>query len=149
LLTVSTSVTRRSPSLVVQVRLDQSPSTLTRLPLVKPSSATSGAPYSSQTLALKKLLAVLSVRFSDQPQRWAAAPAAFMGLAGLAALSGSTAVHAVFRWVWPPVLLGLVVWMFLLVRRQLPGRGARWLLYPVLAVLLLAALGGGFETVRE
>jgi hypothetical protein len=28
------------------------------------------------------LLAVLSVRFSDQPQRWAAAPAVFMGLAG-------------------------------------------------------------------
>jgi pimeloyl-ACP methyl ester carboxylesterase len=95
------------------------------------------------------LLAVLSVRFSDQPQRWAAAPAAFMGLAGLAALSGSTAVHAVFRWVWPPVLLGLVVWMFLRVRRQLPSRGARWLLYPVLAVLLLAAVGGGYETVRE
>jgi hypothetical protein len=86
------------------------------------------------------LLAVLSVRFSDQPQRWAAAPAAFMGLASLAALSGSTAVHAVFRWMWPPVLLGLVVWMLLRVRRQLPGRGARWLLYPVLAVLLVAAV---------
>ena len=39
--------------------------------------------------------------------------------------------------------------MFLRVRRQLPGRGARWLLYPVLAVLLLAAVGGGYETVRE
>jgi pimeloyl-ACP methyl ester carboxylesterase len=95
------------------------------------------------------LLAVLSVRFSDQPQRWAAAPAAFMGLASLAALSGSAAVDAVFRWVWPPVVLGLVVWMLLRVRRQLPGRGARWLLYPVLAVLLVAAVGGGYETVRE
>ena len=28
------------------------------------------------------LLAVLSVRFSDQPQRWAAAPAAFLAVAG-------------------------------------------------------------------
>src|SRR5512133_2637532 len=37
--------------------LDQSPSTLTRLPLVKPSSATSAAPSSSQTLALKKIVA--------------------------------------------------------------------------------------------
>ena len=37
------------------------------------------------------LLAVLSVRFTDQPQRWAAAPAVFMGVAGLALLSGSAA----------------------------------------------------------
>jgi len=95
------------------------------------------------------LLAVLSVRFSDQPQRWAAAPGVFMGLAGLAALSGSAAVDAVFRCVWPPVLLGLVVWMLLRVRRQLPSRGARWLLYPILAVLLVAAVGGGYEAVRE
>jgi hypothetical protein len=28
------------------------------------------------------MLAVLSVRFTDQPQRWAAVPALFMGLAG-------------------------------------------------------------------
>ena len=86
------------------------------------------------------LLAVLSVWFSEQPQRWAAAPAAFIGLAGLAALSGSAAVDAVFRWVWPPLLLGLVVWMLLRVRRQLPSRGARWLLYSILAVLLVAAV---------
>ena len=95
------------------------------------------------------LLAVLSVRFSDQPQRWAAAPAAFMAVAGLASLSGSAAVHDVLSWVWPPVLFGLVVWMFLRVRRQLRSRGARWLLYPVLAVLGIASVGGGYETVRE
>ncbi|MDH4277978.1 MAG: alpha/beta hydrolase, partial [Acidimicrobiia bacterium] len=29
------------------------------------------------------MLAVLSVRFSDRPQRWAAAPAGFMGSGGL------------------------------------------------------------------
>jgi hypothetical protein len=29
------------------------------------------------------LLAALSTRFSDQPQRWAAAPAMFMAVAGL------------------------------------------------------------------
>ena len=39
------------------------------------------------------LLAVLSVRFSDQPQRWAAAPAAFMAVLGVASLSGSAPVH--------------------------------------------------------
>jgi hypothetical protein len=95
------------------------------------------------------LLAVLSVRFSDQPQRWAAAPAAFMGVAGVASLSGSAAVQAVFSWVWPPVMFGLVVWMFLRVRRQLRSRIGRWLLYPVLAMLMVASVGGGYETVRE
>jgi pimeloyl-ACP methyl ester carboxylesterase len=95
------------------------------------------------------LLAVLSVRFSDQPQRWAAAPATFMAVAGLVSLSGFAAVQAVFRWVWPPVLFGLVVWMFLRVRRQMRSRIGRWLLYPVLAVLMIASVGGGYQTVRE
>jgi pimeloyl-ACP methyl ester carboxylesterase len=95
------------------------------------------------------LLAVLSVRFTDQPQRWAAAPAAFMGVAGLASLSGSAAVHDVLSWVWPPVLFGLVVWMVLRARRQLRSRSARWLVYLVLAVLGIAAVGGGYQTVRE
>src|SRR5215203_5480921 len=34
------------------------------------------------------LLAVLSTRFSDQPQRWAAAPATFMAVAGLVHSAG-------------------------------------------------------------
>ena len=96
------------------------------------------------------LLAVLSVRLSDQPQRWAAAPAVFMAVAGLISLlPPGSVVQDVFGWVWPPVLFGLVVWMFLRARRQLRSRGARWLLYPVLAVLMLASVGGGYETVRE
>jgi pimeloyl-ACP methyl ester carboxylesterase len=95
------------------------------------------------------LLAVLSIGFSDQPQRWAAAPAAFFGVAGVASLSGSAAVQAVFSWVWPPVLLGLVVWMFVRIRRQLRSRIGRWLLYPVLVVLMISSIGGGFETARE
>ncbi len=95
------------------------------------------------------LLAVLSVRFTDQPQRWAAAPAAFMALVGLALLSGSAAVHDLLGWVWPPALFGLVVWMFLQARRQLRSRGARWLVYLVLAALGIASVGGGYETVRE
>ena len=95
------------------------------------------------------LLAVLSTRFSDQPQRWAAAPATFMAVAGLVSLSGSAAVQAGFSWIWPPVLFGLVVWMFLRVRRNMRSRIGRWLLYPVLAVLMIAAVGGGYQTVRE
>jgi hypothetical protein len=95
------------------------------------------------------LLAVLSTRFSDQPQRWAAVPATFMAVAGLVSLSGSAAVQAGFSWVWPPVLFGLVVWMFLRVRHDMRSGIGRWLLYPVLAVLMIAAVGGGYETVRE
>ena len=95
------------------------------------------------------LLAVLSVRFSDQPQRWAVVPAGFFALAGLISLVESDAVQGLFGWVWPPLLLGLVVWMFSRARRQLPSRTRRWLLYPLSVVLALAAIGGGYQTVRE
>jgi pimeloyl-ACP methyl ester carboxylesterase len=95
------------------------------------------------------LLAVLSVRFSDQPQRWAAAPAAFFALAGLISLlPPGSVVQKVFAWVWPPLLLGLVVWMFVRARR-LQSRTRRWLVYPLLAMLALASIGGGYETGRE
>ena len=96
------------------------------------------------------LLAVLSARFSTQPQRWAAAPAVFMAVAGLISLlPPRSVVHGVFGWVWPPVLFGLVVWMFLSAGRHIRSRVARWLLYPVLAVLMAASVGGGYETVRQ
>ena len=39
--------------------------------------------------------------------------------------------------------------MFLQARRHLRSRGARWLVYLVLAVLGIASVGGGYETVRE
>ena len=67
------------------------------------------------------LLAVLSIRFTDQSQTWAAVPAAFMALAGGVALSGSAIVQTVFDWIWPPLLLGLAGLMWLRVRRQLPA----------------------------
>ncbi len=93
------------------------------------------------------LLAVLSIRFTDQPQRWAAAPAAFMVLAASVAFSESATAHTIFSWVWPPLLAGIVAWMLLSIRRQLPSRLGRWLLYPVIAALGLAAIGGGYATV--
>jgi pimeloyl-ACP methyl ester carboxylesterase len=95
------------------------------------------------------LLAVLSIRFSDQPQRWAAAPVLFFALAGAIPLIGSEALNSVWRWIWPPMLLALVVWIFLRARQHLHSRTGRWLLYPLLAVLLLASIGGGYQTVRE
>ena len=94
------------------------------------------------------MLAVLSVRFSDQPQRWAAAPALFMGLGGLLLLAFGSSVESVLMWVWPPALLVLVVWMIVRSRQHLRS-GIRWLLYPVFAVLLLGSVGGAYEAVAE
>ena len=95
------------------------------------------------------MLAVLSVRFTDQPQRWAAAPALFMGLGGLLLVGFGSSVHEVLNWVWPPALLALAIWMIVRAHRQLRSRSRRWLLYPVIAMLALASIGGGYETVRE
>ena len=95
------------------------------------------------------MLAVLSVRFTDQPQRWAAAPALFLGLGGLLLVVFGSEVHGVLEWVWPPALLALVVWMVVRARRQLRSRSGRWLLYPVFALMAVAAIGGGYETVAE
>jgi pimeloyl-ACP methyl ester carboxylesterase len=94
-------------------------------------------------------LAVLSVRFTDQPQRWAAAPALLMGLGGVLLVAFGSSVQAVLNWVWPPVMLALAIWMIVRVHRQLRSRSARWLLYLVVGVLALASVGGGYETVRE
>ena len=95
------------------------------------------------------MLAVLSVRFTDQPQRWAVAPALVMGLGGLLLVGFGSAVRQVLDWVWPPVMLALAVWMLVCVHRQLQSRGGRWLLYPVTAVLALASIGGGYQTLGE
>ena len=95
------------------------------------------------------MLAVLSVRFTDQPQRWAAAPALFMGVAGLLLITlGSTTQH-VLTWLWPPALLALTIWMVVQARRQLRSTAGRVLLYPVFAILAVASVGGGIEEVLE
>ena len=97
------------------------------------------------------LLWALSVRFTDHPQRWAAVPAAVMGVGGAALLifTPSNATLDALGWVWPPALLGLLVWITTRIRRQLPRRGGRWMLYPVIAVTALAAIGGGIHTVSQ
>jgi pimeloyl-ACP methyl ester carboxylesterase len=94
------------------------------------------------------LLAVLSVRFTDQPQRWAVAPALLMGLGGLVLVAFGSSVQTVLNWVWPPATLALAIWMIARVHRQLRSRGARWLLYLVIGALALASIGGGYETAR-
>ncbi|WP_433728215.1 alpha/beta hydrolase [Actinoplanes sp. CA-051413] len=92
-------------------------------------------------------LAVLSARLTDQPQIWAAVPAAFMGLGGLLLLVFGSSVDRVLSWVWPAAVLVLVVWMVVQARRHLRSRSRRWLLYPVIGMLTVAAVGGAYETV--
>jgi pimeloyl-ACP methyl ester carboxylesterase len=91
------------------------------------------------------LLAVLSIRFTDQPQRWAVAPAVVMALAAVLLLVAPHASADLLRWVWPPVALVLAVWVWIRARRALHSRTRVWLLNPVLVILVLLALAGGYE----
>jgi pimeloyl-ACP methyl ester carboxylesterase len=94
------------------------------------------------------MLAVLSTRLTSQPQRWAFVPAAVMAVTGLGLITfapgNSGLTHA--GWIWPPVMFALAAWMGVQMRRALTGR-VRWLLYPVIAALALASVGGAAETV--
>lgn len=97
------------------------------------------------------LLALLSVRLTDQSQRWAQVPAAYFLLigAGLLVFAPSAETMTLLGWVWPPLLLALVVWMFVQARKHLRSRTRVWLLYPVLGFLALAALGGVYGAIQE
>lgn len=96
-------------------------------------------------------LAWLSGHRTDQPQRWAYVPAIFMGALGLAFLvfRPSDGLFRAFGWVWPIAAAGLAIWMIIQSRRSLHNWSRLGILYPVLALLLLAAVGGGYETIRE
>ena len=93
------------------------------------------------------MLALLSARFTSQPQRWARVPAAGMAAAGLTLLIAQPDDRALNTagWVWPPIAFALAVWMFVQLRRSLRGR-VRWLLYPVVASLAIGSVGGMYET---
>lgn len=97
------------------------------------------------------LLAVLSARFTHRPQRWAAVPAAAMGIssAGLIALAPGAGTLSALGWVWPPLLLVLVTWMIVRARRRPASRLQPWLLYPIFGALALTAIGGGYETLAN
>jgi pimeloyl-ACP methyl ester carboxylesterase len=97
------------------------------------------------------LLAVLSMLWTDQPQRWAAVPAGLMALAGASLLIFAPDANAfnALGWVWPPVLIALAIWMVVQAHRHLRSLTRRLMLYPLLGVLALAAVGGGYETIQE
>lgn len=95
------------------------------------------------------LLAVASTRLTSQPQQWALAPGAASVVAGLALLIIEPSGHLldVAGWVWPALLVGLVVRSFRGARQALQNWARRALLYPALLVLLLIAVGGAAGTV--
>ena len=95
------------------------------------------------------MLAFLSTVWTNQPQRWAIAPSAFMAFfgAGLIVFSPDARALSVISWLWPLPVLALVVWIVFRARAALHSHTRRWFLYPVLAVLGLAALGGAYQTV--
>src|SRR3954447_6562797 len=95
------------------------------------------------------MLAVLTGRMTDQPQRWAWVPAAVLAATGLGLVvpAPGDRVLTAAGWVWPPLLLALALWMGMRVHRVLAAGSGRWLLYPVVAVIAAAAVGGAIETV--
>jgi len=94
------------------------------------------------------LLATLTSRHTDQPQRWAAVPATVMGAAGASMLLFAPTGNEL-GWVWPPAVLALVVWMVRRARRDLRSRARIFVLYPVFVVLAVSAAGGAIETYAE
>ena len=77
------------------------------------------------------------------PPRWASAAP------GSSSSRPAPARSSALGWVWPPLLLALVVWMIVHARRRPSSRLQPWLLYPVFGVLALTAIGGGYETLRN
>jgi pimeloyl-ACP methyl ester carboxylesterase len=97
------------------------------------------------------MLAMLSIRWTAQPQRWALAIAGFMAIAGGALLifqPRGAAIDAV-GWIWPPVFLVLLAGAVRRIHRDLRGRSRAWVVYPLFALYALCALGSGYQTIRE
>ena len=94
------------------------------------------------------LLAASTTRWTSQPQRWARVPATVMAVTGIALLvirPGNDGLDAA-GWLWPPAALALAVWMVRAAHRA-ATRGVRWLVYPAISLLAVAALGGALATV--
>src|SRR4029079_7484957 len=97
------------------------------------------------------LLAMLSTRWTAQPQRWPAPLAGYMALSGAALLvfAPSDPVLDALGWVRPPIWLALAVATGVRARRGLRRRPRSWLVSPLLTVYALCAVGGCYQTIRE
>ena len=70
---------------------------------------------------------------------------AITGVALLAVSPGNDTLTAA-GWVWPPAALVLAVWIAVRHAPTTTGR-SHWLLYPVIALVTVTAVGGAVETV--
>lgn len=97
------------------------------------------------------VLAVLSARWTGQPQRWALVPAAVMGAVGVAVLllPLNDTTMRLAGWIWPPLLAALAVWIVIQARRHLRSTSRVFVIYPLCAILALSAAGGITETAWE
>lgn len=96
------------------------------------------------------MLAFLSTHKTTRPQSWAYVPAAVLAgsAALLAAVNPGEPTMTRLAWVWAPALVVLAVWVERRTRRELPGR-ARFFVYPVTLVMLLAGLGGLYQATTK
>src|SRR4051812_34919829 len=86
------------------------------------------------------VLAGLTSRMTDSPQRWAYLPAAVLTSTGLGLLlvAPDDAALTSAGYVWAPALLALTGWTAVQLRRSMHSR-VSWLLYPALAAAAVAA----------
>jgi pimeloyl-ACP methyl ester carboxylesterase len=97
------------------------------------------------------MLAELSRRRTEQPQQWARIAALAFGVTGALLLILRPGGHLMrlLAWIWPVLLLLIVVWMIRESRRSLHNWSRRVILYPAFGILGLVAVGGAIETVIE
>ena len=95
------------------------------------------------------VLRLVTQRFTDQPQRWAAVPVMYMGVGGLLLVALGSPMREALSWVWPPTLFLLVIWAVYRTRSNMGSRIGRVQLYVVFGILALSAIGGGYQTVGE
>src|SRR5437016_3557801 len=74
-----------------------------------------------------------------------------MALAGASLLVFRPDANAfnVLGWIWPPALIALAVWMTVQARRSLRSLTRRLVLYPLFVGLVVAGVGGSYETIQE
>src|SRR6476620_159213 len=70
-----------------------------------------------------------------------------MGVGGLVLVTFGFRIREALGWVWPPMLLLLVIWMLHQTRRHLRSRSGRVQLYLVFTILAFSAVGGSYATV--
>lgn len=97
------------------------------------------------------LLTTASMQWTTHPQPWATPLGTFFVTVGIALLVCAPGANTldIFGWVWPPALLVLLATTVLRVHRDLPGWSRICVVYPMLTIYAVIAVGGGYQTIRE